>query len=480
MIISQASLVSFPAHYARNSYEASFACVFFKPIFLRLNCVKVMWQDIDCDKCKKHIQTYNPYFVCPFCKIRFCYDCTFKHKCTKMPEGSDMKMDKYSIEFINCTFDTGYKLFYYAPFTSIRFTNCKVLNSCEKMFAHSYVEQIYLDGLDTSDVTNMRHMFGQCGYIKEIDINHLNTSNVTTMRGMFKYYGTRADGAHKITLDKIDTSKVTDMSKMFSGLRCLHHLDVSNFNTSNVVNMYSMFNNCYVHELDLSRWDVSNVTNMNGMFSCTEELDEINLGNWNVSNVISMKYMFNGTNLNQLELNWNCQNVISMKEMFTESKLINVKLHLNCPNVSSMEYMFYKCEYLRNADIEFELQKPPFHGGEGSFRTQLKQSSDVCMSMMFYGCKQLESVKLRFGGSKLSNLSKMFYECVNLKLLDITGLILSHNTDIDQMFYKCRPKELSFEGITIRKFDMLEYSFPDIDDFIDYDKLEEDEEETSE
>ena len=434
-----------------------------------------MWQDIDCDQCKKHIQTYNPYFVCPFCKVRFCIDCTFKHKCTEIPEGSDMKIDKHSIEFINCTFDTGYKLFYYAPFTSIRFTNCKVLNSCEKMFAHSYVEQIYLDGLDTSDVTNMRHMFGQCGYLKEIDINPLNTSNVTTMRGMFKYYGTRADGIHKITLDKIDTSKVTDMSKMFCGLRCLHHLDVSNFNTSNVINMSDMFNDCYVYELDLSRWDVSNVTNMNEMFSCTEGLDEINLGNWNVSNVISMKYMFNGTNLNQLDLNWNCQNVISMKEMFTESKLINVKLHLNCPNVSSMEYMFYKCDYLRNADIEFELQQPPFHGGEGSFRTQLKPSSDVCMSMMFYGCKQLESAKLRFDGSKLSNLSKMFYECVNLKLLDITGLRLSHNADIDQMFYNCRPKELNFEGITIRKFDMLEYSFPDIDD-----KLEEDEEETSE
>lgn len=418
-----------------------------------------MWQDIDCDQCKKHIQTYNPYFVCPFCKVRFCIYCTFKHKCTKISEGSDMKMDKYSIEFINCTFETGYKLFYYAPFTSIRFTNCKVLNSCEKMFAHSLVEQIYLDGLDTSDVTNMRHMFGQCGYIKEIDINPLNTSNVTTMCGMFKYYGTRADGIHKIILNKIDTSKVTDMSKMFSGLRCLHHLDVSNFNTSNVVNMSSMFNNCYVHELDLSRWDVSNVTIMDGMFSCTEELDKINLGNWNVSNVISMKYMFNGTDLNQLELNWNCQNVISMKEMFTESKLINMKLHLDCPNVTSMEYMFYKCEYLRNADIEFELQKP---------------ASDVCMDMMFYGCKQLESVKLRFGGSKLRHLSKMFYECVNLKLLDITGLILSHDADIDQMLYNCRPKELNLEGITIRKFDMLEYSFPDIDDFIDY------EEETSE
>lgn len=46
-----------------------------------------------------------------------------------------------------------------------------------------------------------------------------------------------------IDLSKFDTSKVTNMSYMFSGMRDIITLDISNFDTSNVTNMGSMFRN---------------------------------------------------------------------------------------------------------------------------------------------------------------------------------------------------------------------------------------------
>ena len=83
-----------------------------------------------------------------------------------------------------------------------------------------------------------------------------------------KNYHTRLD---KLDVSNFDTSNVTDMSSMFDGCESLQKLDVSNFDTSNVTDMYGMFYNCSsLQELDVSNFDTSNVTDMSAMFfSCT-------------------------------------------------------------------------------------------------------------------------------------------------------------------------------------------------------------------
>ena len=58
-----------------------------------------------------------------------------------------------------------------------------------------------------------------------------------------------------------DTSEVTDMSSLFS------HKDnfnepIGNWDVSNVTNMYLMFSDAKAFNQDISAWDVSNVTDM--------------------------------------------------------------------------------------------------------------------------------------------------------------------------------------------------------------------------
>ena len=71
-----------------------------------------------------------------------------------------------------------------------------------------------------------------------------------------------------ITLDKLDTSNVINMFRMFSDCEGLTSLDLSNFNTSNVTDMNGMFSNCnnlttiYASEL----WNTDKVTSSNSMF----------------------------------------------------------------------------------------------------------------------------------------------------------------------------------------------------------------------
>ena len=88
------------------------------------------------------------------------------------------------------------------------------------------------------------------------------------------------------------------MSYMFEGCGGLENLDVSNWNTSNVTNMYKMFNYCSsLTTLDVSNWDTSKVTNMMSMFRDCSSLTTIMASSkFDTSNVTSSysSDMFNG------------------------------------------------------------------------------------------------------------------------------------------------------------------------------------------
>ena len=64
------------------------------------------------------------------------------------------------------------------------------------------------------------------------------------------------------------------MSYMFSECLSLKELNLSNFNTSNVIYMRNMFEKCsLLKELNLSNFNTNNVTDMSEMFKgCLDEL----------------------------------------------------------------------------------------------------------------------------------------------------------------------------------------------------------------
>src|SRR5690606_8175731 len=107
-----------------------------------------------------------------------------------------------------------------------------------------------------------------------------------------------------------DVSKVTDMSKMFSG--------------------------AYLFDEPLNIWDVSNVTNMTWMFEATFDFNQP-LNNWNVSNVLSMDSMFQlAISFNQPLNNWNVSNVTFMESMFRNAQSYNQDISNWQINVSDL------------------------------------------------------------------------------------------------------------------------------------------------
>jgi surface protein len=137
-------------------------------------------------------------------------------------------------------------------------------------------------------------MFDDSDFSGELDLSNFDTSNVIDMSYMFNSCG----NVNSFNLSSFNTSKVTNMSYMFVGITLnLKSLDLSNFDTSNVTNMSYMFAACgSLSDLDISSFNTSKVSNMSYMFNNCGALTSMDISHFDTSKVTNMGSMFNGCN----------------------------------------------------------------------------------------------------------------------------------------------------------------------------------------
>ena len=184
----------------------------------------------------------------------------------------------------------------------------------------------------------------------EADLDNLYTCHVTTMKMMFAYAGLKSKILNLNGLCSWDTSKVTNMSFLFSDAGYytnVFDIDVSNFNTSNVILFTHMFASAGYYattiDIDLSNWNTSNATNMSGMFYCTGE-NSINwsvgdISNWNTSKVTDMSSMFSFTKMNtdtyDLDISgWDLSKVTNFNQMFNYAGDRATTWNVNIPSTN--------------------------------------------------------------------------------------------------------------------------------------------------
>ena len=108
------------------------------------------------------------------------------------------------------------------------------------------------------------------------------------------------------------------MGAMFQECNELEYLDLSNFDTSNVIDMGNMFFGCHkLKEIKgINNFNTNKVTNMNGMFQDCNELEYLIL------------YKFNNSNA-----------PINNKELL--NKIINLKVKKEMSEIIAVNFAFF-------------------------------------------------------------------------------------------------------------------------------------------
>ena len=192
----------------------------------------------------------------------------------------------------------------------------------------------------------------------DCDLNFIDTSKITDMSWLFsddKDWGFGLSGFCG-NISNWDTSNVTDMSKMFCCAQSFNQ-PLNNWDTSNVTDMSYMFGSAHSFNQPLNNWDTSNVTNMSFMFCDANSFNQP-LDKWNVSHVTDMEGMFWGArSFNQPLNNWDISNVTDMEAMFLcaehfSQDLSQWKINDNC----FIDMMFDNTYSLPDAYLPFDLQ----------------------------------------------------------------------------------------------------------------------------
>jgi surface protein len=96
-------------------------------------------------------------------------------------------------------------------------------------------------------------------------------------------YFTRPGQSVPVPFNNIVTTRMTDMSSMFSAAMSFNQ-PIGSWDTSNVTNMAFMFYNAQVFNQPIGSWNTSSVTGMNNMFNYASAFNQ-NISGWNVANV---------------------------------------------------------------------------------------------------------------------------------------------------------------------------------------------------
>ena len=279
-------------------------------------------------------------------------------------------------------------------------------------------EKVYLNE-QSSDMFSRNSNENKIGNIKDLDISNFDTSKVTQMSGMFSGMSSLTS----LDLSNFNTSKVWDMDSMFRGMSSLTSLNLSNFDTSRVAYMRWMFSGMS----SLTSFKFSHFghfyVKMDGMFSGMSSLTSLDLSNFDTSAATSMRVMFSDmSSLTSLDLSsFNTSNVTDMEGMFYNvSSLTSLDLsNLDTSKVEDMVGMF------RGMSSLTSLKLPNFN------TSKVKD-----MRMMFYNVRSLASLDLSsFDTSNVEDMYAMFANMFSLTSLDLSNFDTSNVKTMEYMFY---------------------------------------------
>ena len=286
-----------------------------------------------------------------------------------------------------------------------------------------------MEYLNTSEVTNMKWMFYDCYTLTSLDLSHFNTSKVIDMTQLFSY----CSGLTCLDLTSFNTSQVTNMASMFSGCSNLRTIYVYNgWNTAAVTESTYMFLECdSLVGGQGTTYSSSNPTDktyarIDGGSSDPGYLIDINL---------PIAYACYTPSNTTLTFYYDKQRLVRDYQGYTTYILNsgdNAPGWLGTILVTKVVF-----------DPSFANARPTTTNAWFSYQDiiningieYLNTSEVTDMSWMFYNCVQLTSLDLSsFNTSNVTDMGRMFSECDKLTSLDLSSFNTSNVTMMNFMF----------------------------------------------
>ena len=233
------------------------------------------------------------------------------------------------------------------------------------------------------------------------------------------------------------------MRGMFCGCQNLSSLDLSNFNTANVMEMGNMFYNCStLTSLDLSNFNTEKVESMMGMFFSCSALTSLDLSNFNTKKVRYMNSMFNACS--------------ALTTIYAGDKFVTTK-------VENGSYMFSDCTNLKGFDSSMIDHKKANCGTDGYFTPgcAYAEFDNATLTFRYKGVKPAEAYDLNvesnnpgweaqkgnikkvvfdasFANARPTSCCRWFADCLYLTEIEgIENLNTQNVTDMSEMFTCC-------------------------------------------
>ena len=306
----------------------------------------------------------------------------------------------------------------------------------------------------------MRGMFYGCQKLTSLDLSNFNTANVMEMGNMFYNCSTLTS----LDLSNFNTEKVESMMGMFFSCSALTSLDLSNFNTKKVRYMNSMFNACsalttiyagdkfVTTKVENGSYMFSDCTNLKGFDSSMIDHKKANCG--------TDGYFTPGCAYAEFD---NATGTLTFRYKGVKpAEAYDLNVKSNNPGWQAKKIKIKKVVF----DASFANARPTscclwfadcFYLTEIEGIENLNTEKVTNMGSMFSGCFALTSLDVsNFNTEKVTYMSSMFEECRKLSLLDLSNFNTANVMGMSSMFSGCSTLQTIFASdkfVTDKVFD---------------------------
>ena len=297
-----------------------------------------------------------------------------------------------------------------------------------------------LNYFNTSMVENMGSMFYETTRSMEsIDLSNFDTRNVVDMSNMFSYdtirNGEAPDKAPKfknLDLSMFNTEKLEDASAMFCDLFYLESLKIPNFNTPNLKKMDMMFSGlANLRELDISNLKTSNVKSMVLTFAWTTGLNNVDFSKMDTSKVERFIGTFAGSTINN-----------SISALNTSSAKATSRMFYNTHSLEDIDLSGFDVSKVKSLDDMFSQSK-----FKSLNISNWNAVSALSMNDMFKEAKIPNGINFGsyFNTSNVTSAKSMFEEAA-INELNLSPMDVGKVENFHSAFYKSRIKRLDLSG----------------------------------